>query len=289
VTVIAAVVLGLAAASSASASPSGQAMPIGNLPGWHQVLADDFAGTTLSGSWNADRGQPGGDPAGWWDPSHVTVGDGLLTLRTYPDPTACVLLWGCTAINDEVSGGLKSTLAQVYGKYLVRFRMDRGAGVALAALLRPADDSWPPEIDFAEDNGADPPTTDYATLHYGAADTQITDAVDVNLSQWHTLGVVWTRGELVYTLDGRDWATVRDGGVPSSPMRLAVQTQAWGGGDSWEQSVNGGTPAEVDMQVDWIVAYSPATSPASAISRARTRSGRSSAMKWPQSRTGSNR
>ena len=57
-------------------SPSGQAMPIGDIPGWHQVFADDFNGTTLNTSnWGPYSGQPGGDTAGWWSPSHVVVGN----------------------------------------------------------------------------------------------------------------------------------------------------------------------------------------------------------------------
>ncbi len=64
-------------------------MPIGDVPGWHQVLADDFTGTTLNTSnWGAYSGQPGGGPAGWWDPSHVVVKGGLLTLKGYKDPAA---------------------------------------------------------------------------------------------------------------------------------------------------------------------------------------------------------
>jgi beta-glucanase (GH16 family) len=253
----------LAATASATApaalaqSPSGQAMPVGNIHGWRQTLADDFTSTTLGSGWSAYWGQPGGDPGGWWDPSHATVANGILTLRTYPDPTACVFSWGCRAAGGEVSGGLKSSLAQTYGKYEVRFRIDHGQGVAFAALLWPASNTWPPEIDFAEDNGADPRTTNFATLHYGANNTQVSRSIAVDLTQWHTLGVEWTKGRVAYTLDGRTWATVTNSHVPSIPMKLAVQTQAWGSGNSWEQPITSSTPAEVDMQIDWIVAYTP--------------------------------
>jgi Glycosyl hydrolases family 16 len=249
-----ATILAATASAAHAQSPSGQAMP-GTISGWRQTLADDFTGSTLSSKWNAYWGQPGGDPGGWWDPSHVTVGNGVLTLRTYSDPTACVFAWGCTAINNEVSGGLKGTLAQTYGKYEVRFRIADGQGVAFAALLWPANNSWPPEIDFAEDNGANPRTTNYATLHYGPNNTQVGKSINVDMTQWHTLGVEWTKGQLAYTLDGKTWATVKNSQVPSIPMNLAVQTQAWGPGNSWEQPVTAATPAEVDMQIDWIVAY----------------------------------
>jgi beta-glucanase (GH16 family) len=92
-------------------------------------------------------GQPGGDPGGWWAPSHVVVRNGILNLRTYRDAR-----FG----GRWVSGGVSSTraLKQKYGKYKVRLRMDRGKGVAAIALLWPVLDQWPPEIDFAEDGSA---------------------------------------------------------------------------------------------------------------------------------------
>lgn len=231
-------------------------MPTGNISGWRQTLADDFTTNDLQSNWGGGYwGQPGGDPGGWWDPSHDVISGGLLSLRTYQDPAACVLAWGCTAINNYVSGGVKSSLAQTYGKYEVRFRIDAATGVAPVALLWPATNTWPPEIDFAEDNGANPRTTNYATLHYGTNNTQVGNSVKVNMTQWHTLGVAWTKGQLAYTLDGQTWATVRNSKVPSVPMNLAIQTQAWGSTNSWEQPVNATTPAEADMQVDWVVAY----------------------------------
>ena len=81
-------------------------------------------------------------------------------------------------------------------------------------------------------------------------------SVAVNLTQWHTLGVQWTAGRLVYTLDGRTWATVTNANVPSIPMVLDIQTQGWACGTStWEQCPNASTPARVNLYVDWVVAY----------------------------------
>ena len=38
-------------------------------------------------------------------------------------------------------------------------------------------------------------------------------------------------------------------------MNLALQMQTWETPNNWEQEVTSATPAEVDMQVDWVVAY----------------------------------
>lgn len=241
--------------SETSAQPNGAAaqprapMPTGDPPGWHRVFADDFNGSTLDPNlWRKYSGQPGGDPGGWWDPSHVSVSNGMLVLSGYRDP-ADGGKW--------TTGGVSSSpgLVQTYGKYLVRFRFDSGVGIAHAILLWPADDGWPPEVDFSEDNGS-ARQTNYATLHYGSNDTQIQRAVPVDLTSWHTLGVEWTPGQLVYTLDGQSWATVSSPAVPSSPMVLDIQTQAWACGTStWEKCPNSTTPSHVNLYVDWVVAY----------------------------------
>jgi len=71
-----------------------------------------------------------------------------------------------------------------------------------------------------------------------------------------TSGVQWTAGHLVYTLDGKNWAQVTNTNVPSTPMNLDIQTQAWACGTStWEQCPNASTPAQVNLDVDWVVAY----------------------------------
>ena len=234
--------------------PSGVPMPTTSPRGWREVFADDFTGSSLDWQWTAYWGVPGGDPGGFFDPAHVTVSGGELVISAFKDPTDDP--WDAGP-NTYVTGGISSSpsFAQTYGDYFVRFRMDAGQGIAHAILLWPQSNSWPPEIDFSEDNGAQR-QTDYATLHYGSGNTQVQKSVAVNLTRWHTLGVQWTTGQLVYTLDGRNWATVKNANVPSIPMVLDIQTQAWACGTStWEQCPNAGTPARVNLDVDWVVAY----------------------------------
>lgn len=234
-------------------------MPTADPAGWTEVFSDDFTGTSIAADrgWWTYYGKPGSDTDGWWDPSHDVMSNGELKLEGYKDP-----------IDDSagepagayVTGGVKMRLSQTYGKYLVRFRMDQGLGISLAALLWPTG-AWPPEVDFAEDNGASPRTLNTATLHYGPGNHIITQTTAVNMTQWHTLGVEWTPGRLVYTLDGQDWATVTNSNVPSAPMTLALQTQSHGCQDSvWEFCPTATTPAEVDMDIDWVVVYKQAGS-----------------------------
>ena len=229
-------------------------IPVGNIPGWREVFADDFTGSTLDWQWTSYWGVPGGDPGGFFDPTHVTVSGGQLVISAYKDPSDDA--WDAGP-NTYVTGGISSSpsFAQTYGKYLVRFKFGAGVGIAHAILLWPTSNTWPPEIDFSEDNGSNRQTT-YATLHYGPNNTQVQRSFAVNLTRWHTLGVEWTPGRLVYALDGTDWATVTNANVPSTPMNLDLQTQSWACGTStWEQCPNATTPSRVNLFVDWVVAY----------------------------------
>jgi beta-glucanase (GH16 family) len=226
-------------------------MPVGNVPGWRQVFTDDFNGRKLNGSkWRLYWGSPGGDPAGWYDPRHVTVSNGMLVISGYRDRRDH---------NRWATGGVSSSvgLVQTYGKYLVRFRLDPGIGIGHALLLMPANSSWPPELDFSEDNGSGRSNT-LATLHFGKHDTHWSALLGVNLTKWHTLGVQWTPGKLQFTIDGRVWETMQGGEVPSLPMVLDMQTQAWPCSGTWGRCPNASTPRVVRMYVDWVVAYARA-------------------------------
>jgi beta-glucanase (GH16 family) len=237
-------------------------MPVGNIPGWRQVFADNFNGRRLDLSkWRLYWGQPGGDPAGWYDPRHVHISHGMLVISAYRDRRDH---------NRWATGGLSSSpgLKQTYGKYLVRFRLDPGIGIGHAVLLMPANNSWPPEIDFSEDNGSGRQGT-LATLHFGKQDIHWAASLkSVDLTQWHTLGVEWTPGRLQFTINGRIWETMTGAVIPDIPMVLDLQTEAWPCSGTWGRCPNASTPRVVNMYVDWVVAYAPATGTATASSAA---------------------
>ena len=244
---LAAVALMLVASSCGGASVETAAA--GSRSPWQRVFRDDFSHGLDGSRWGAYSGQPGGDPGGWWAPSHATVRGGMLNLESYRDSR-----YG----GRWTSGGVSSAmgLKQRYGRYLVRFRMDGGRGIAGVLLLWPSDGDWPPEIDFAEDGGITRRRRSItATLHYGSDNRQIQRTVRADFTKWHTAGVEWSPRKLVYTLDGRPWATVRSAHVPSRRMELDMQTQAGTCGDQYAPCPDAGTPAHVNMQVDWVAAY----------------------------------
>jgi len=242
------------------AGPSGEAMPVGNIPGWNEIASDDFSEGTLNpADWQIyNNFAPGGDPGGWWSASHVSIVNSELQLSTYSDPGACEFSMGCQSVDDEVSGGLKFLPSQTYGKYLVRMRADDAEGVAMAALLWPTSDSGNGEIDFAEDNGASPRSQITATL-WNMSEVPTRDMLNVDMSQWHTVGVEWTPGKVVYTIDGTDWATETDPQVPDIPMQLVLQSQTWDcGATNWETCPDSSTPSVANVDVAWVVEYAPA-------------------------------
>ena len=223
--------------------PSGMAPPSASaLSGYSQGYVTDFSGTTLPDGWYTYTGTPGGDAGAQWGSAHVTVSGGLLSLSTYQDP----------AYNNEwVAGGLcQCGHTQTYGAYFVRSRVT-GPGPTGVELLWPTV-GWPPEIDFNETGGGTGSTT--ATDIWGPASGKSQNQIrlNVDMTQWHTWGVIWTPTSITYTVDGRVWGTMVTGtvSVPNVPMTLDLQQQTWCS-SGWACPTS-----QQSMQVDWVAEYS---------------------------------
>jgi hypothetical protein len=219
--------------------PSGMAPPTADsLSGYTQSYVSDFSGSSLPSGWGVFTGNPGGDPGAQWGASHVTVSGGTLNLNTWKDP----------AYNDEwVTGGVcQCGVAHTYGAYFVRSRVT-GPGPTQVELLWPTG-KWPPEIDFNESGGTTTSTS--ATLHFGANNGQDQRRVNVDLTRWHTWGVVWTPSSVTYTLDGREWGSVHVASeISDAPMTLDLTQQTW-----CSQSYACPTAPE-SMMIDWVAEY----------------------------------
>lgn len=219
--------------------PSGMAPPAADaLPGYTQSYVQDFTGTSVPSGWGVFTGNPGGDPGAQWGASHVTVSGGTLNLNTWKDP----------AYNDEwVTGGLAQYgIARTYGAYFVRTRVT-GPGPSQVELLWPTK-GWPPEIDFNETDGTVNKTT--ATLHFDASNDQDQRSVTMNMTQWHTWGVIWTPTSVTYTVDGQVWGSVHVASeISDVPMTLDLTQQTW-------CTSNWACPtAPQTMEVDWVAEY----------------------------------
>jgi hypothetical protein len=228
---------------SSTAEPSGQAPPGPDaLAGYTQSYVSDFTGTTLPAGWGAYSGKPGGDPGAQWGLAHAVVSNGMLQLEAYQD----------SAYGGEwVTGGVsQSGRSQTYGAYYVRSRVT-GAGPTNVELLWPVAPVWPPEIDFNETGGAAVGTS--ATVHWGPGNNQDQRADHtIDMTQWHTWGVIWTPTSITYTVDGQVWGTVTVASeIPNQPMVLDLQQQ------TWCSSGFACPTTPVSMDIDWVAEYSP--------------------------------
>jgi len=221
-----------------SGEPSGDAPPTSSyLPGYSLSYETTFPGTSLPSGWAAFQGAAAGDPGSQWSPSNVTVGGGLLQLNA-------------TQNNGQwVTGGVSSSRALTYGAIFVNSRVT-GAGPTQVEMLYPVS-GWPPEVDFDETYGGT--TYSMATDHYGgSANLQIHDTYDVDMTQWHTWGIIWTPSSISYTIDGTVWATVAGSGeVPDQPMTLNIQQQTYCGASSPYACPT----SNASTQVDWVAEF----------------------------------
>jgi hypothetical protein len=220
--------------------PSGVAPPGPNAyKGYARTYANDFGGSALPAGWAVFTGVPGGDPAGQFGARHVVVHNGLLRLNAWRDP-AYGMKW--------VTGGLcHCGHPQTYGAFFVRSRVT-GAGPNESQLLWPANNSWPPEIDFNETGAKDTSTS--WTVHWGVLDNIAQKTLATRVTQWHTWGVVWTPTKITFVVDGLEWGSldVHDA-VPHLPMTLDLQQRTGcAPGFSCPESAQ-------SMLVDWVAEY----------------------------------
>jgi beta-glucanase (GH16 family) len=219
-----------------SSEPSGDSPPgTSALSGYSETYVNDFTGGSLPSGWTTFSGQPSSDPGALFSGSNVAVGSGVLALNA-------------TERNgDWATGGVcQCNVDQTYGAYFVRSRLT-GAGPTQVELLWPTG-NWPPEIDFDETFGDTDLAT--ATLHYSSNDSQVHQTTSIDMTQWHTWGVIWTANEIIYTVDGTVWGEVSDASeIPDQPMTLDIQQQTWCASD-WACPTS-----DQSTLVDWVVEY----------------------------------
>lgn len=224
-----------------SSQPSGQAPPTSSdIPGYSLSYVTNFPGSAVPSGWSIYTGKPSGDPGSQWAKNHVVVSGNMLQLNTFEDSA-----YG----NEWVSGGVcQCKTSHTYGAIFVRSRLT-GPGPTQVEILWPTV-GWPPEIDFDETLGGDTSTT--STLHYTNSNLQIHNSTAIDMTAWHTWGVVWTPTSITYTVDGNVWATITNtSAIPDQPMTLTLQQQTWcSSGYACPTS-----PQSTD--VNWVAEYTP--------------------------------
>lgn len=223
-----------------ASEPSGVAPPsLTALPGYLRTYVNDFTSSRFPAGWLPFTGTPGGDPGAQFGASHISFKNGELILTASRDPAYK---------NRWVTGGLcQCKLASLYGAYFVRSRID-GAGPNEVELLWPHNNQWPPEIDFNESYW---PHQTSATVHWSVANYQqqwLKGGID--MLAWHTWGVIWSKDQIRYILDGHVWGIITaKNEIPRIPMNLDIEQRT--GCTHHVQCPH----APVHFQIDWVAEY----------------------------------
>ncbi len=234
-----------ASGATRGATPASSPATVPGSFSWKEVFHDDFNGTSLGKHWFAYNSPRAKTPR---TPQSVRVRNGYLDLIAhYQSPYG------------YVGGGVGYWPDQTYGRWVMRFRADAGAGSEPVILLWPAG-PWPTdgEVDIL---GI------YSEYRHGGGIYLIMGSVghhaghsiptSVDFTKWHTMAVDWLPSHLTFWLDGKAIWTIRraSGGanfVPDTPFHLAIQLDA--GCDNGCKP-NSKTPPQVHMQVDWVKIY----------------------------------
>ena len=153
------------------------------------------------------------------------------------------------------TSGMISTaqsFAQTYGYFEMRAELPHAAGAWPAFWLIPADGSWPPELDVMETLSSDP-HADWTTAHSGLGGHTANGAasfVPDTADGFHIYGVLWTKTDLTWYVDGVEVFHQATPADMNKPMYMIANLAVGGWGGAID---NAALPAT--MKIDFIHAY----------------------------------
>lgn len=239
-------------------------MPVGDLPGWRQIFAEDFdtpvprggdlASSRYARGWSGYSGFVDTSGNGWYDPERVvSVQGGVMDWYVHTAD-------GRHRVAAMVPRVPATGWGQTYGRYSFRFRSDALPGYKLVGILWPDSDNWGEgEIDFPEVNSLESSQGMYANL-YPPGDlaagrpgepARFATSIPANDTGWHVATIDWLPGSLTFVLDGATLGTFTQG-VPSTSFHLVFQVETNLSGTPPDSSVSG------HVQLDWVTMYEPA-------------------------------
>ena len=258
--------------SSGSADPSGVAMPIGDISGWHQVFADNFANTSvpLGTSCGGTSGFPHGltkwdaYPYAWtgypsWGtycPERTTsIHDGTMDIWLHSESVGGTMKHLISAPVPKIAGAA-SWNGQLYGRYVIRFQEPSAFGMFHPSfLLWPNSNVWPRdgEIDFPE---GDTNSQMAGFMHWqNATAGSQADGYYSGVpfyGPWHTAVIEWLPTRVTFILDGKVVGNSTDTTkIPNTPMHWVIQTNG-------NPSVTPDNTSQGHILIDWVAIYSRA-------------------------------
>lgn len=235
---------------AAGATPFVATAP-GNMAGWTQDFVDDFGGPLNTATWSRYESTTNqANMLSEYDRTNVYTENGNMVLRTY---NAGGVDWR--------AGGVSANpgFAAAQGKWVIRARFERAPGLGYAFLLYPRGGGWPPEVDIAEGTAGGPRVM--STLHWSPSnltDSRFKSGID--MSKWHTYGVILSDDKVQFTIDGAVWTTINNTGSPRMPMWIGLQTGAKASvPGATGEVVDGTTPQEARIYVDYVAHWKAAT------------------------------
>ncbi len=230
-----------------AAAPSGEAMPVGDLPKWKQVFTDDFTTEAAPGSFQRLYGSRWATYHGFND----TYGNGRYD-RNFISTKGGLMDFDLRSVNGQPISYAPAPIVtkawegQTYGRFTARMRADALPGWKTAWLLWPDSNNWNEgEVDFPESGLTG---TMYGFNH--CIGTPSKNCYWVNsgarFTDWHTVTIEWAPNKLTYILDGRVLGTTTTS-VPSTPMHWILQTET--------ESTKPAPNVAGHLQVDWVAVY----------------------------------
>ncbi len=249
---------------NAVSSPSGQAMPVGDLPGWEQVFTEDFtSGNVPVGSfpgsygtkWSVgygdnvpDTGGKNGRPSMYMPSKVLSINNGVMNMFLHSENGKSLGAAPMPKVNKQTW----PYNGQLYGKWTARFKSESIAGFKTAWLLWPDTGVWDEgEIDFPEGglNGNIHAFSHCANI--GKPNTNCISATSPSTyTSWHTASIEWIPGRVTFILDGQVLATGTSN-TPNTSMHYVMQTESCFAGLSDCPAAD----ATANLQVDWVSIY----------------------------------
>ena len=251
-------------------SPSGVPAPAGDLPGWRQILLDDF--TQDVASWGdcdfgfpqaarACSGLPEPYRSKWWAyPSHYVdtreqlTGDGGFYQASDMYMSGGQLHLPLSRVNGTSRSQApvpKASIGRTYGRFSLRARSDSSPNFKVAWLMWREVTNWG-EIDFPEaDLDDDGLCAVNHAIDGGAAFKKCVDSPDFSDGDWHTYTTEWTPGRLRFYVDGILFGETTNQ-VPSTAMSWIIQSETRLSGTLQSNA------APIEIDIDWVAVWAPA-------------------------------
>ena len=195
---------------SSGDAPAAVPRPSTSAGPWVLTFSDEFDGRAVDRSKWAEGlgwGRSAAGTYGWCDPADNVVGGGVLLQRIERRPQGGKpFSVGCLHTRHRFS--------QQYGYWEARMSVAGCPGARGAFWAKPADESWPPELDVVEIHG-DQPHIARLTVHWwegGAHEHSQGRFTGPDFSGgFHVFGAQWTPHETIWYVDGVERRRTRSG------------------------------------------------------------------------------